>query len=191
MLLSTILLCIAVIGSFLWLACILAVFATPLFTGFFVGGWASQAGASLPEAIIVGSIGAALMLCAGRFLLILVRPTWARLSIMTIFVMPAVIAGYHVMHGIVKHIIPSASLQIAFSIMAATVIGVTAFRQFVEISSSPSGPRLLCPDRHSDRDDITETCSETTVVIVGVAAATSVRRISSASATRQASLSRR
>gem|GEM_PF-314326 len=191
MLLSTILLCIAVIGFFLWLACILAVFATPLFTGFFVGGWASQAGANLPEAIIVGSIGAALMLCVGRFLLILVRPTWARLSIMAIFVMPAVIAGYHVIHGIVKHIIPSASLQIAFSIMAATVIGVTAFRQFVEISTLPSGPRLLGPDRHSDRDDVTETCSDTAVVIIGVAAAASVLRISSASATRQASLSRR
>lgn len=191
MLLSTILLCIAVIGSFLWLACTLAVFTTPLFSGFFVGGWASRAGASLPEAIIVGLFCAALMLCAGRFLVILVRPTWARLSIMAIFVMPAVIAGYHVMHGIVKHITPSASLQIAFSIMAARVIGVTAFRQFVEISSSPSGPRLLCPDRNSDRGDVTKTCSETTVVIVGVAAAASVRRISSASATQQASLSRR
>ena len=190
MLLSTILLFIAIIGFFFWLACTLAVFATPLFTGFVVSGWASQAGASLPESMIVGSIGATLVLCAARFLMILVRPSWARLSIMAIFVMPAVIAGYHAMHGIVKHFTSSASLQNACSIIAAIVIGVTAFRQFVEISTPRSEPRLPGPDRLSDKGNVTKSCSETAVVIVGIAAAASIRSISSASATRQASLSR-
>ncbi len=188
--LSTILICIAVIGFYFWLACALAVFATPLFTGFVMGGWASQAGASLPEAMIVGSFGATLMLCAGRLLVILVRPSWARLSIMAIFVMSAVIAGYHVMHGVVQHVTASVSLQIACSILAAIVIGVTAFRQFSEISTPRSEPRLPGPDRLSDRDNVTKSCSETAVVIVGIAAVASIRRISSASATRQASLSR-
>jgi hypothetical protein len=42
------------------------------------------------------------------------------------FVAPAAIAGYHATHGIVKHTMPSEAWQVAFSLVGAVVVGVTA-----------------------------------------------------------------
>ena len=48
-------------------------------------------------------------------------------AISAIFVAPAVFAGYHAVHGIVKHTMPSETWQIVFSVVGAIAVGITAF----------------------------------------------------------------
>ncbi len=122
-----ILLSIAAIGFFCWLLFTLAVFALPFFAGVSAGMWAYHTGAGWLGAIVVGTITAGLTLGIGQVLLAVVRPVWAKLAIAAIFVAPAVIAGYHAVHGIVKHTMPSETWQIVFAIIGAVAVGVTAF----------------------------------------------------------------
>lgn len=122
-----ILLSIAAIGFFCWLLFTLAVFALPFFVGVSAGSWAWHTGAGWLGAIIVGMVAAGLTFGIGQVLLAIVRPTWMKLAIALIFVAPAVLAGYHAVHGIVKHTMPSETWQIVFSGLGAIAVGVTAF----------------------------------------------------------------
>ena len=122
-----ILVSIAAIGAMYWLLFNLAVFALPFFLGLTAGGWAYDTGAGWLGAIFVGFAEAALTLAAGQALLMLIRPVWARLLISLIFVVPAVMAGFHATHGIVKHTMPSETWQMIFSVIGAIVVGITAF----------------------------------------------------------------
>lgn len=122
-----ILLSVAAIGFFCWLLFTLAVFALPLFAGLSVATWAYHAGAGWFGAILVGIAAGGLTLGIGQVLLATVRPLWAKFAIAAIFVTPAVIAGYHAVHGIVKHTMPSETWQIVFSVVGAVVVGITAF----------------------------------------------------------------
>ena len=139
MILFAILIAITAIGLFCWLLFTLATFALPLFAGIAAGTWAYHTGSGWIGAILIGLIGAALTLGLGQFLLIVVRPTWARLLIALIFVAPAAIAGYYATHGIVKHAMPSESWQIAFSIIGAVAVGITAFLRVAGMVAVPSG----------------------------------------------------
>ena len=142
MILFASLISIAAIGLFCWLLFTLATFALPLFMGVSVGVWAYNVGAGWLGAILIGLIGTAMTLGIGQILLIVVRPTWARLLIAMIFVAPAAIAGYHATHGIVKHAMPSESWQIAFSIIGALAVGITAFLRVAGLAAAPSGQGL-------------------------------------------------
>ena len=142
MILFAILIAITSIGLFCWLLFTLATFALPLFAGIAAGTWAYHTGSGWIGAILIGLIGAAMTLGLGQFLLIVVRPTWARLLIAMIFVAPAAIAGYHATHGIVKHAMPSESWQIAFSIIGAIAVGITAFLRVAGLAAAPSGQGL-------------------------------------------------
>ncbi len=118
---------IAAIGFFCWLLFTLAVFALPFFAGVSAASWAYHTGAGWLGAILVGIVASVLTLGVGQVLLAVVRPLWAKLAIATVFVAPAVIAGYHAVHGIVKHTMPSETWQIVFSTIGAVAIGITAF----------------------------------------------------------------
>ena len=136
-----IVLSIAAIGFFCWLLFTLAVFALPFFAGVTVGAWAYHTGAGWLGAIVIGVIGAGLTLGIGQLLLMVVRPLWAKLLIALVFVAPAVIAGYHATHGIVKHTMPSETWQVVFSVIGAVAVGVTAFMRVAGMAATgPSGP---------------------------------------------------
>ena len=122
-----ILLSIAAIGFLCWLLFTLAVFALPFFAGITAGTWAYGTGAGWLGAIIVGFVAAGLTFGIGQLLLATVRPTWARLLIAAAFVAPAVIAGFHATHGIVKHTMPSETWQMLFSVIGAIAVGIVAF----------------------------------------------------------------
>lgn len=143
MIILGILLSIAAVGFFCWLLFALAVFALPFFAGVSTGLWAYHTGAGWLGAIVVGLLGAAPTLGIGQFLLIVVQPLWARLLIALVFVAPAVIAGYHATHGIVKHTMPSEAWQIVFSIVGAVAVGATAFMRVAAMAAAvPSRQRL-------------------------------------------------
>lgn len=138
-----IILSIAAIGFFCWLLFTLAVFALPFFAGVTVGAWAYHTGAGWLGAIVIGVIGAGLTLGIGQLLLMVVRPLWAKLLIALVFVAPAVIAGYHATHGIVKHTMPSETWQVVFSVIGAVAVGVTAFMRVAGMAAtSPSSQGL-------------------------------------------------
>lgn len=68
----------------------------------------------------------------------MVSPMWARLLIALVFVTPAVMAGYHATHGIVKHTVPSETWQFIFSAMGATAVGITAFIRVAGMAATGS-----------------------------------------------------
>ena len=130
-----ILLSIAAIGFLCWLLFTLAVFALPFFAGVTVGTWAYDTGAGWLGAIVVAFAAAGLTFGLGQLLLATVRPTWARLLIAAAFVAPAVVAGFHATHGIVKHTMPSETWQIAFSVIGAVAVGIVAFARITGIAA--------------------------------------------------------
>ena len=118
---------IAAIGTMCWLLFNLAVFALPFFIGLNAGIWAYGTGADWLGGILIGLIAAGLTVAVGQGLLMLVRPIWARLLIALAFVAPAGMAGFYATLGIVKHMMPSETWQIIFSVVGAVAVGVTAF----------------------------------------------------------------
>ncbi len=122
-----ILVSIAAIGTMCWLLFNLAVFALPFFIGLNAGIWAYGTGADWLGGILIGLIAAGLTVAVGQGLLMLVRPIWARLLIALTFVAPAGVAGFYATLGIVKHMMPSETWQIIFSVVGAVAVGVTAF----------------------------------------------------------------
>jgi hypothetical protein len=118
---------IAAIGTMCWLLFNLAVFALPFFIGLNAGIWAYGTGADWLGGILIGLIAAGLTVAVGQGLLMLVRPIWARLLIALTFVAPADVAGFYATLGIVKHMMPSETWQIIFSVVGAVAVGVTAF----------------------------------------------------------------
>ncbi len=134
---------IAAIGALCWLLFTLAVFALPVFAGATAGAWAYQTGAGWTGGIIAGLVAAALTLGMGHFMLAFVRPLWLRLAIAVAFVAPAALAGYHAIHGIVKHTMPSDTWQIVFSIVGAIAAGITAFLRVAEMAApGPASGRI-------------------------------------------------
>jgi hypothetical protein len=133
-----ILVSVAAIGFLCWVLFTLAVFALPFFVGVSAGMWAYDTGAGWLGAIAVGAVAGALTFGIGQFLLVSVRPLWARIVIALAFVTPATIAGYHATHGIVKHTMPSEGWQVAFSVLGAFAIGVTALMRLTAIATPGS-----------------------------------------------------
>ena len=133
-----ILLSIAAIGFLCWLLFTLAVFALPFFAGITAGTWAYGTGAGWLGAIVVGFVAAGLTFGIGQLLLATVRPTWARLLIAAAFVAPAVIAGFHATHGIVKHTMPSETWQMLFSVIGAIAVGIVAFTRITGMAAPDS-----------------------------------------------------
>lgn len=136
MIILAILMSVVAIGFCCWLLFTLAVFALPFFVGISAGSWAYNTGAGWLGAIVVGLIAAGLTLGIGQALLAIVRPTWMKLAIALVFVAPAVLAGYHAVHGIVKHTMPSETWQIAFSVVGAIAVGVTAFLRVAGLAAT-------------------------------------------------------
>ena len=130
-----ILLSIASIGFLCWLLFTLAVFALPFFAGVSAGTWAYDTGAGWLGAIVVAFVAAGLTFGLGQLLLATVRPTWARLLIAAAFVAPAVVAGIHATHGIVKHTMPSETWQVAFSVIGAVAVGIVAFARITGMAA--------------------------------------------------------
>ena len=136
-----ILLSFAAIGFLCWLLFTLAVFALPFFAGVTAGTWAYGTDAGWLGAIVVGFVAAGLTFGIGQFLLATVRPTWARLLIAAAFVAPAVVAGFHATHGIVKHTMPSETWQTVFSVIGAIAVAVTTFIRVTSLTPPGSTSR--------------------------------------------------
>ena len=83
-----------------WLVFTLAVNALPFFAGVSIGMLALDNGASTLGATVVGVSAAACTLIAGRFLFVASRSPVIRGLIAAVFAVPAAVAGYHVVYGV-------------------------------------------------------------------------------------------
>ncbi|PAP91998.1 hypothetical protein [Mesorhizobium wenxiniae] len=138
MIIIAILATLAGIAALCWLLFNLAVFALPLFAGIAVGTWAHDTGAGIPGAVIVGAIAAAMTFGLFQLLLLVARPAWIKLVVVLAFVAPAIVAGYHATLGIVKLTMPSDAWQLAFAVVGAVAVGITAFMRLTMMA--PPGP---------------------------------------------------
>jgi hypothetical protein len=138
MIIIAILVSLAGIVALCWLLFNLAVFALPFFAGIAVGTWAHETSAGIPGAIIVGAIAAAVTFGLFQLLLLVARPAWIKLLVVLAFVAPAAVAGYHATLGIVKLTMPSDTWQLAFAILGAVAVGITAFLRLTRMA--PPGP---------------------------------------------------
>jgi hypothetical protein len=141
MIIFPILLSLAAIAFLCWLLFTLAVFALPFFAGVSAAIWAYDTGAGWLGAGAIGLLTGGLTFGLAQLLLATLRPTWARLLIAAIFVAPAVIAGFHATHGVVKHAMPSETWQLFFSVIGAIAVGVTAFVRVTGMAAAPVNGR--------------------------------------------------
>ena len=118
---------LATIAVLCWLVFTLAVYALPFLAGLTAGGWALETGAGWPGAIAIGVVAGGLTLGLGQVLLGVVRPLWAQILVALAFVAPAAVAGFHASHGIVKHMMPSETWQLVFSVIGALAVGATTW----------------------------------------------------------------
>jgi hypothetical protein len=134
MIVLSVLASIAAIGVICCLLFYLAIYALPLFASVTVGVWAYGSGAGRLGGIAVGAVAGLATLFAGHLLLAFFRPLWLRLMIAAAFVAPAAIAGYHATHSIVKHTMPSETWLVAFSLVGAVVVGITALARLATLA---------------------------------------------------------
>ncbi|MEO3434488.1 hypothetical protein [Inquilinus sp. CAU 1745] len=132
-----ILLSVAGIGFFCWLLFTLAVYALPFFAGMTVGLWAYDSGAGPIGAFLVGAFAAGLTFGLGQLMFTTVRAVWVRFAIALAFAAPAAFTGYHATLGLTRLTMPSEEWQMAFSVLGAIAIGLTAWTRVVAMA--PSG----------------------------------------------------
>ena len=76
----------------------------------------------------------------GHLLLAFARPLWLRVTVALAFVVPAGIAGFHATHGIVQHLMPSEAWQLAFSLLGAVAVAITACCRITAVAApGPAG----------------------------------------------------
>ena len=115
------------IGFLCWLLFSLAVFALPFFAAVSAGLWAYQGDAGPVGAMFVGILAGVVTLVAGQYVFAFARSTWIRVAVALLFAAPAALAGYHATLGLAKLTMPSGAWQIAFSVVGAIAVGVTAW----------------------------------------------------------------
>ncbi|OBX17685.1 hypothetical protein A9995_14950 [Erythrobacter sp. QSSC1-22B] len=126
MIFLNILLLFGVISFLCWLVFTLAVYALPLFIGVTAGIWAHDSGAGIVGGLAIGVLAAGAVAIVGQLVFAFARPLWVRLIVAALFAGPAAVAGYAATHGIAKHLMPSEGRQMAFSIVGAIAVGITA-----------------------------------------------------------------
>lgn len=134
-----IVLLVGVIGFLCWLLFTLAIYALPLFVGVTAGMWAHGNDAGVAGGLIVGVIAAGATAILGQIIFAFARPLWIRLIVALLFATPAAVAGYAATHGIAQHLIPSESWQLAFSIIGAVAVGITALFRMAGVGPPKPG----------------------------------------------------
>lgn len=115
------------IGLFCWLIFVLAVYALPFFVAVTVGMSAFHDGAGVFGALLIGIVSGALTLAAGQLTLAVSRSLTLRVTIATVFAVPAAIAGYQVVFALSQIGVPSLAWREAFACIGALCIGGTAW----------------------------------------------------------------
>ena len=122
------------IGLFGWLIFTLAVYALPFFLGLTAGLAAFHGGAGVVGALLVGIVAGALTLAMGQIAFAVVRPLILRAAVAAAFAVPAAIAGYHAVLGVLQIGVPSLVWREVFAWIGAIFIGGTAWTRMTALA---------------------------------------------------------
>lgn len=129
-----ILLAIAAMVFMAWLLFTLAIYALPFFVGLSVALWAHSTGAGVLGAAVFGFFAGVATLGAGQLLFAFARTPLVRFAIALLFAVPAAVAGFHAVHGIVGIGSSSEIWRDILGGLGAIVVGTTSW---MRLAGSP------------------------------------------------------
>ena len=132
-------LCLAAATLLGWLTLTLAIYALPVLVGTLLGWVAHGSGAGLIGAAFDALAGGALVYAVGHVAIERSRSPALRLGILAVYVTPAAIAGFAVVHGLAEHVVPSSVWQSAFATFGGVVVAASAWARMT-VGAPPGGP---------------------------------------------------
>ena len=121
MIAAVMLMSVVLVGILCLVAYTLATYALPLMFGFAAARFAYHTGSGAIGASFIGVIAATAAFAVFAVLFATLRSPILRLTVALVFAVPAVIAGYTLVHGVTFEVIPSAIWRQIFSFIGALV----------------------------------------------------------------------
>lgn len=117
---------VVLIGGLSLLAYMLAIYALPFALALWAGRLAFETGAGWIGAGLIGIVAGVASYYVLAVLFVTLRSPILRLIVAVIFTVPAAIAGYAVVHGIMAESVPSSIWLEIFSLTGGIVTGISA-----------------------------------------------------------------
>ncbi len=126
MIAAVMLMSVVLVGILCLVAYTLATYALPLMLGFAAARFAYHTGSGAIGASFIGVIAAVAAFGVFALLFATLRSPILRLAVALVFAVPAVIAGYALVHGVAFEVIPSAIWRQIFCFIGGALVGVSA-----------------------------------------------------------------
>ncbi|MHB0676670.1 hypothetical protein ACX4M0_22215, partial [Roseomonas mucosa] len=120
-------LCLSAAAMLAWLTFSLAIYALPVAAGALFGWLAYSSGSGLLGASVVALVSGAFVYAVGHVAIERSRSPAVRLGILILYITPAALAGYGVVHGLAGSLVPNATLQTVFSMFGSAVVAASAW----------------------------------------------------------------
>lgn len=120
----------------LWLLFNLATYALPVATGISLAFWMRDHDYGYSAAILGGFAAGIAVLAIGQFLFAVIRSPIVRLAIALLFAIPAGVAGYHAVRGVMGLALDPGTTLSTLSWIGAVVIAATAWTRLASFEVS-------------------------------------------------------
>lgn len=120
-------LCVSAATVLAWLIFSLAVYALPVAAGAVAAALAHASGSGLLGAAFVGLICGAVVFAVGQLAIERSRSPVARAMVLALYVAPAALVGFAIVHGIAARLVPSSAWQIVFASLGGIVVAASAW----------------------------------------------------------------
>lgn len=131
---APLMLAIVLTGGMAVLAYRLATYALPAMVAIALARFAYATGARIVGAGVVGLLGGVAFFGLMAFLFAMLRSPALRLAIAIAFALPAAIAGYSLVHGVTRDVVPSEIWRQLFCIAGGIVVGCSALARLADPS---------------------------------------------------------
>ena len=128
-----------------WLLFTLAIYALPVFAGISTGPWMHADGSGVLAALLAGLVAAIATLIAGQLLFALARSPIVRLGVALLFAVPAGVAGFHSVHGLLALVGAAEAWRAIIAAVGAIAIAAAAWGRLAALDLS--GPQQ--PEPHA------------------------------------------
>lgn len=123
---------IALIAGMCAAVYMLAIYVLPFMIAVHAARWAFVTGAGYIGAGVVGLFAAVASFGFLAYLYATLRSPVLRLAIAVIFTVPAIIAGYSLVHGIAREAVPSEVWRTIFSLIGGAAVGSAALARLAD-----------------------------------------------------------
>ena len=129
------------LGFFCWLLFTLAIYALPFLAGLTAGLAAFHSGAGVIGVLIVGLLAGGATLALGQIAFATTHSPLIRAIIGLLYAVPATVAGYQVSFALAGIGMSAGGWQLAFAVVGAVLLGVTAFSRMTLFVPASDGQR--------------------------------------------------